>query len=300
MSATDKNALIEKYFGEIDNLPTLPYIVIQLLEKMRNPDPDIEELADLIMTDQVLTTQMISMVNSAFWGLSREITSIRETIIYLGLRQIENLVYSVSLANTFERDAPLLKRVRFWEHSFGCAMFSRIIAKKIGYEDEEVAYLAGLLHDIGEVILALYLSDKFEKIVELVMDQEITFIKAETKVLGINHTDLGEWLVLKWKLSVPLSKVISSHHDVETCTEDPVLTCIVRLADLICIYHQLDFGITESENITTEIVKVWKRLIKLNPALKKINIKEFMNQFDEEVDNVKNIIGNVYTSDVDV
>ena len=77
----EKATLLDETLGQIEDLPTLPHIVVQLLDKMHQPAPQIEELADLIMTDQVLTTQMISLVNSAFWGLNREVTSIRESIV---------------------------------------------------------------------------------------------------------------------------------------------------------------------------------------------------------------------------
>ncbi len=288
-----RQELIERYLGQAEDLPTLPYIVVQILEKMHDKNPQIEKIADLIMTDQVLTAQMFQMVNSAFWGLNRKITSIRETIIYLGLRQVETLVYSVALTNTFEQDAPLLKRVHFWEHSFGCAMISRIISERVGFKQAESAYLAGLLHDIGEVILAVFLSKKFEKVVEYVLENNTSFYLAEDHVMGFNHTDLGPWLVERWKLPATLSNVISDHHHLSEA-EEPLLTTIVRLADLICIYYQLDFGINEGERLTVDIMEAWRKLNSLAPKPIKLQIKPFLDEFEEQIDIVKSTVAEVY------
>ncbi|MCK5147507.1 HDOD domain-containing protein [bacterium] len=294
----ERHALVEDTLGEIENLPTLPHIVVQLLDKMHEKNPKIEELADLIMTDQVLTTQMISLVNSAFWGLNREVTSIRESVVYLGLRQVENLIYSVSLTNTFEQDAPLLKRVRFWEHSFGVALCSRLIAQRLRYPDEEMAYLAGLLHDIGEVILALYLHPVFKKVVEKVVDEKISFCAAEEAILGFNHTDVGSWLVSRWKLPPGLSAVISHHHNIQEATQDPLLVGMVRMADLICLYHKLDFGIAESESVIPEILSTWQYLGGTFPKLQKIKMKPFLQEFNQQIELVKGMVRAVYTVDV--
>lgn len=124
MITCTRQEVLDDYLSKIEDIPTLPYIVIQLFNKIHQPDPKVGELADLIMMDQILTTKMIRLVNSSYWGLNRQITSVKETIVYLGMREISNLVYSVTLTNTFERDAPLMERVRFWEHSFGCALYS--------------------------------------------------------------------------------------------------------------------------------------------------------------------------------
>ena len=293
METVTKQDIIEEYMSRLDDIPTLPYVVLQIFDKIHVADPKINELADLIMMDQVLTTKMIRLVNSAYWGLNRKITSIRETIVYLGLREITNLVYSVTLTNTFERDAPLMKRVRFWEHSFGCALFSRLIASRVGYPDVELAYLAGLLHDIGESIIAVHLYKDFERVVELVLVQKTTFYNAEEKVLCFNHTDFGPWLVEKWLLPEQLLDVIASHHTIEKA-EDQSLVGIVRLADLICLHNKLDFGHPEGEKLNSEIAATWRSLSESYPKLAKENIKSFLKEFQEHVETVRETVKTVY------
>ena len=289
-----KNAKLEEYLSQVTDIPTLPHIVIKLFNKIHDPEPDIEELADLIMSDQVLTTRMIRMVNSAFWGLSREVNSVKEAIVFLGLREITNLIYSVSLANTFERDTPLLKRVRFWEHSLGCALISKEIAKRSHFQDRELAYLAGLIHDIGEVIIAVQFGKDFEKVVEIVLDDHATFYDAEDIVLGINHTDFGAWLVKDWRLPSILSDVVSFHHKPFEAPEHKVLVAIVRLADLICLYHQLDFGYSEGEDIMPEIVDLWHFLGTKSKYLSDIELTQFLAELNENIEDVKSSVDSMY------
>jgi putative nucleotidyltransferase with HDIG domain len=91
-----------------------------------------------------------------------------------------------------------LKRIKFWGHSFGCALLSKKLAQRLSYPDVELAYLAGLLHDIGETIISLHQYEAFEKVVQKVQAEKISFFAAEEEVLGINHTDFGECLINKW------------------------------------------------------------------------------------------------------
>ena len=201
----------------------------------------------------------------------------------------------LSLANTFERDAPLMKRVLFWEHSFGCAICSRLIARRMGYDDEELAYLAGLLHDIGEVILALQFHEEFERVVRLVRDRQMTFYTAEEEVLGINHTDFGPWLVEKWRIPTALSDTIANHHDIEKAESGLDLVLIVRLADLICTYHSLNFGYQEEADPTAEMVAIWHKLVKRYRNLKHADMNAFLEEFDDHIQSVKQMVGQVYT-----
>lgn len=299
MITCTRQEVLDEYLSKIEDIPTLPYIVIQLFNKIHQPNPKVGELADLIMMDQILTTKMIRLVNSSYWGLNRQIASVKETIVYLGMREISNLVYSVTLTNTFERDAPLMERVRFWEHSFGCALYSRLIAQSVGYKDVELAYLAGLLHDIGESIIAIHLYQDFEQVVKLVLDRKMTYREAEDEVLGINHTDLGPWLVERWLLPEKIADVISHHHNINEAEDNKNLVAIVRLADLICLYHKLDFGHPEGEKLNAEIISTWRFLSECYPKLAKIEIKAFLKDFNKHIESVKQTVKAVYAVEDD-
>ncbi|MEW6746942.1 MAG: HDOD domain-containing protein [Planctomycetota bacterium] len=253
-----KTSSLERFLSTLGEgrLHTLPNVVIRLLDKLSEPDPDLNELADLLLSDQVLTARMLRFVNSPVFGLRRRMESVRETIAYLGLGEIQNLVYSVTVTNTFERDAPLLKRVRLWEHRFGCALFSRLVAKAVNYAKNELAYLGGLLHDIGEAIIAIHAYKDFEKVLKYATDQRTTTLVAERAVLGFDHTDIGPWMGKHWQLAAELPDVISHHHDVLRSEKDKALVAIVRVADLACLQHGVHAGPVSGEEVDRELVKL--------------------------------------------
>ncbi len=286
----------EKYAGEIENLPTLPHIVIQIMDKIHAPEPNIDELADLVMSDQVLTTRMLRLVNSVFWGLNRTVDSVKEALIYLGLREISNLIYSVSLTNSFEINTLHIKRVRFWEHSFGCALYSRIIAQKVGHPDTEMAYLAGLLHDLGEAIFAMSFPKAFEELLEKVACDGKTFCEAEVEVLGIDHAAFGAWMLEKWGVPERLCRIVSKHHHIEDLEDEQSLGAVMRLADLICQFQRLDFGYLEGEPINTEIPKMWKKIVSYYPGMAREDMAGLLEEFREQEETVKQIVQSVYSS----
>ena len=293
MDAERKN-LIEKYAEEIENLPTLPHIVIQIMDKIHAPEPNIDELADLVMSDQVLTTRMLRLVNSVFWGLNRTVNSVKEALIYLGLREMSNLIYSVSLTNSFEINTIHIKRVRFWEHSFGCALYSRLIAQKIGHPDAEMAYLAGLLHDLGEAIFAMSFPDAFEEIIQRVACEGKTFCEAEQGILRIDHAAFGAWLLEKWGVPERLCRIVAKHHQIEEVGDDQSLSAVMRLADLICQFQRLDFGYLEGEPINVEIPLMWKKIQSYYPEMAREDMADLLEEFRDQEDAVKETVRSVY------
>lgn len=135
---------------EIENLPTLPAVVRRLRQLMANDRSSMTEIASVISRDQATGTRVIRLVNSAFYGLRSRVTSIQQAIVLMGLNTVKNLVTGVALVRTFADGgtASLFDRERFWMHTFGCAMGARLIAVRLGKEDPEDFFLAGLLPDM--------------------------------------------------------------------------------------------------------------------------------------------------------
>ncbi len=168
----------------------------------------------------------------------------------------------------------------------------------IGFEGKEMAYLGGLLHDVGESIIALRLYYKFEEVVQRVNEKHYTFYQAEDEVLGINHTDFGPWLEEHWMLPEMITHIICNHHSLERTEKDKdIILDVVRLADLICLYHRLDFGFKEGEDLKTGIISVWKRLCEDFPRLREVKIKDFLDQCNNQIDNIKRTVQMVYSMD---
>ena len=294
MSAMQKQHIIESYILKAKPMPTLPEAVVRIIQMSGNPDVEVEDVADAILMDKVLTARMIRLVNSAFWGIRRHITSVREAIVYLGLHQIRSILLTTSLFNTFQSRNPSFRVAAIWEHGLGCAMISRIIAQKVGFMDYEQAYLAGLMHDIGEVVLSQFDIPKFHDVIELVQKDQVPFYEAENRVIGINHTDFSGWFMEQWGFSEELVEVISTHHSLEKATINPQLVSIVVLANLFCMLRGLDYGYTPALQISFKDELAWKKLTELNPKLDNLDLDRFTLDLDGMIGEVKKTVRDVY------
>jgi HD-like signal output (HDOD) protein len=173
-------------------------------------------------------------------------------------------------------------------------MISRDIAKKIGFTDLENAYLAGLMHDIGEVVLSQFDVKIFDDVIKLVQTENIPFYEAESRILGINHTDFSDWFKEQWGFSDELAEVISLHHSLEKAEINPQLVSIVVLANLFCKIRGLDYGYEQAMQISFKDEPAWRRLSDMNPDLNKIDLERFTLDLDGVVDEVKKVVSQVY------
>jgi putative nucleotidyltransferase with HDIG domain len=212
--ADSADRTLRRIFGKnVNDLPTLPHVVSQILEKTRNSDTNLDEVVGLIATDQALVSSFLKLVNSAFYGFSRRITTLKQAVTLLGFRSVRNIVVNAGVVGIFrKRTSNNQYRFRLWEHSVSCAVAARILAQKTGYKAKEEAFTAGLLHDIGKVVIDQYAPKDSEAIMGLV-DSGYSARDAETEVIGADHTKIGSWIAERWHLPKTLCWVIQYHHE---------------------------------------------------------------------------------------
>ncbi len=203
--------MTEKIIG----LPTLPTIVTQLIAVVGDPASSARQIAQLVSTDQALTAKILKVANSAFYGFSREIETVQLAIVVLGIEMVKNIGLSVAVLKRFSQgnEHDLFDRQRFWEHAIGSGVAARMLARKF-YDRRKAdeAFVAGVLHDIGKLILIEYFYDEFVEALTLAADKEIAIVDAEEQVLGVSHADVGGWLAEKWNLPPHLVNAITYHH----------------------------------------------------------------------------------------
>ncbi len=221
----------------IINLPTLPTVVAKMVELIDDPQSSARSLSRIIKTDQVLTTRILRMANSAYYGCPNPISSINLAIVVLGFDTIRNLGLSVAVISRLARaanDEELLDYTRFWEHSAAVAVASRMLARMHGLRAmESEAFVAGLIHDIGKLILSQYQTSDYSKCFQLVAAENISLAAAEERVFGVTHADVGGWLAERWNLPVGLGEAIRLHHIPLTAKARPELTAIVHFANIL-------------------------------------------------------------------
>jgi putative nucleotidyltransferase with HDIG domain len=212
----------------IKNLPTVPGVVAKMSRMVENPETSAAEVGRLITQDQVLSAKVLRMANSAFFGMSRKISSIAQALMILGFDVVKGLVLTSSVFDMIQKSMAGL-----WEHSIGCAAAAGAVATVLGRDDAEEILVAGLLHDLGKVVLALNMPEDMRLIREKVETDGLFFYEAETAVLDFHHGEIGQWLAEHWNLPESLAEPMRLHHSPERAVLFPEGTAIVHIADVI-------------------------------------------------------------------
>ncbi|MBN2412891.1 HDOD domain-containing protein [candidate division KSB1 bacterium] len=288
-----KDKKLLAFLSKIENLPVLPPVAIKILDKTKDPEFSIDDLIDLIMMDQVLTAKMVRVVNSVYFGLGRRIESLREALVYLGSKEIKNVVLTTTLVNNFSNNQNSKLFKSFWEYSFATAVVSKLLAKSLKYKDHERAYLAGLLHDIGEVILIHNFPNEFLKVVKKVESTNMNFEEAENEILGISHTDFGPWLLEQWNYFGEIAHVVSRHHKPETSIYERHLVAIVHIAGLYCQNNNLGFGLNDDFKHELEMNFAWEILKNDISPNETFNISGHIAAIDDNLSGIKEIVNNI-------
>ena len=235
----------EKVCARIDGLKdlgTLPNFCDAVKTCLADPKRTREDLTAVLKRDPVTVLKMLRISNSPLFGLSRKVTTLDEAVPLLGFNEVRTIATSlvpIDLSGA-EGDNDIFDRVRFWKHCIGCAVISRIIAEKIGAEYPEEYFTAGLLHDIGKLVLDQLYPKQFREAVRRVKEQSIFMRKAERSIFGRPHQEYGAYLLKKWNLPEVLIDAVMNHHSPMDSTTDPEMASAVHLADIVT--HMLQIG----------------------------------------------------------
>lgn len=219
----------------IGELPTLPSVIHRINQLLTNPRTSANEVGSAIASDQVIASKVIKLVNSAFYGFPGRINTITHAIVILGFSTVKNVVLTTAILSAFDtrRKLPGFDLMGFWKHSVATGAVAKVLAKQTNFKGQEEAFISGLLHDLGKLILALHLSEEFQALVELADRKHILFYEAEKERLGITHCELGQWLANRWNLPPDLTSVLAFHHTPARAGKYIQLNAIVQLADVL-------------------------------------------------------------------
>jgi putative nucleotidyltransferase with HDIG domain len=237
---------VARLIEEIEDLPTLPDIVQRVSQIADNPDSSAADLAEAISTDGSISAKLLRLANSPAFGFSRQISQVKDAVTLLGFTETKTLVTSVAILGFLADDVDLDFRA-YWNHSFTCATLSRLIAKRLKTGGVETAFVAGLLHDVGKMAVAMTLPGKQAKIAELCAAGDMTEIQAEEAALGLNHAEVGYQLGEHWLLPPDLTAAIRGHHTPEPEAKPTSIARVLYLADILCklppsrLESELDF-----------------------------------------------------------
>jgi HD-like signal output (HDOD) protein len=221
----------------LDDLPVPPAVAIRILEIIEQDRADIKELAQVITYDPSISAKILRLANSAYYGFTRKIASVQQAIVLLGFNTVRSLTLSIAIFETLSSRGHTrgsLDRQQLWLHSVGCASAAQSLGKLGKLSSRDVAFTAGLLHDVGKLVLDTLFPSLYHQVLQKVSDDHVTFYEAERDIFGTDHAEVGGWLGQRWKFPPMIAEPIAAHHTVEETAEEYLeIVVTINTADTI-------------------------------------------------------------------
>lgn len=287
---------------DVNTLPTLPAIAIEAIRLMEGEQSSFESVAELLKNDQVLAARVLHYANTAAIGTRHKIVSIVHAVSVLGFNSIRSIILSASIFDSFSKKlAKNKKLVLFWLHSIGVAVTAKILAERLGFPDPEEAYVAGLLHDIGKLILYLQSAEKFNDLCQQ-LDKQGTYsttgalpLELENELLGLNHLDAGKVAAEHWKFPESLTSSIWLHHQPVFDTiypEQANLGQLIRFADVLCVSNNVgsSYFLTDGPYCHEHFHFALENLL-IHHNISPTDLEEILASVHERLENLGTVLG---------
>lgn len=214
----ERSDIEQRILEAIDRMPAFPRSVERILLLTRDIDCDPRAIVEVLESDPVMAARVLRTINSAFYALSRPISSMDHAVVMLGINTIKNLALAISTMGMMPvRNPSGFDTAAYLRHSLSVAGIARLVAYRLDDADPSEAYIAGLLHDFGKILFATHLPREFSAALDLSEDENLPLYLAEREIIGIDHAYAGALMADKWKLPQELGECIAAHHD-ETIT----------------------------------------------------------------------------------
>jgi putative nucleotidyltransferase with HDIG domain len=228
---------IKKVTRRVPSLPPLPTIVSQMIALIDDREITAAALAELISTDAALTAHLLKLANAPGGGVQREVSTVNAAIEALGMEAVKDMGLRLSVFGAFNGAGPAaagIDPVKFWEHSAACGAAARMLSKTACPGRAGEAFVAGLLHDIGKMVLNHYFGPELAEVLKTAKNEDYDLDKAESEILGVGHARVGAWLSENWNLPQNIRDAVKHHHAPWEAEADPVFAATVTVADLLC------------------------------------------------------------------
>ncbi|MEI7986897.1 MAG: HDOD domain-containing protein [Armatimonadota bacterium] len=271
---------IKDIIRKASDLPSMPEVAFEVIRIADQAESSALKVANTLSRDPSLSARVLRLANSAFYGMSQEVSSVQDSVIVLGMRTTKSL--SLVAASFPWLHIALkgkgLKPELLWNHCISCAHFSKTIAKKIDGVDAELAFCIALLHDMGTVALYLTLEAEFNQLIRAAKESEVPFDQMERELLSFDHAELGAALAESWNLPKIYSQAIRYHHRPSVLEESDTLADILHVADILVrtrgisegldgAFYLRDEGAFERLGFEEELLEEW-----LDETLAKLNV----------------------------
>ncbi|MCX8044540.1 MAG: HDOD domain-containing protein [Desulfobacterota bacterium] len=255
-----KNIILDK----VNAIPTVPHIIRRLIPMLHDENTPLHEVEQIISMDIAISTRLLKVANSAYYGFMKQVTTVRQALSVLGMRQVKSLALGISVLESMKQlsGRQTLDYRDLWLHSIGCAMAATLLCDVCNIPVKDTAFTAAILHDMGKIPLNGLFPDDYAQVIVL-RDQNRSLADAESEIFGIDHGDVAGWLCDLWKFPTLLTDPIRNHHKTLSLADSPsVMTGIVCLADYLSRAADIGCG---GNNHDTAIPYPVCALLHLNP-----------------------------------
>ena len=270
----DPNELIRDHV----KLPSLPTMYVQINEAINTPNTSASDIAKVISKDTSLSARLLKIVNSTFYGFPSKIDTLSRAVTVVGTRQLTTLALGMNIISVFRRiPSDFIHMRSFWEHSLACGICARIIGSYKKILNTERLFVAGLLHDIGRLILYRHVPNQARNALIKAKQDDDLLHNSEHETLGFDHSMIGGLLLKKWKLPVSLENSVKYHHSPQE-SKDPLEPAIIHMADIMT--NAIGRGSSGERFVPTLNPDAWKSL-EMSPNILSSTIKQMERQIEE-------------------
>lgn len=250
---------IIKRLSCIEDLPSIPIVLNEIMQMLDDENLKSKNLAETIERDQMLTTRVLRVANSPYYGFTRKISTVELAIALIGINTIRDIVTGIMVKRIFiDSHRSVIDLDSYWKYSIFCAGATKYFASKLKYRPLGESFVTGLMHDMGVLLLSTYFSQEYKEVlIQLEMDHRYSLVQAEQKILQTNHAEVASWLADKWNLPSKICVALKNHHyhfsnvDVKDVVNEQPLTTAVALSEYFA--KELGFMSWNIENTDSKL-----------------------------------------------
>ena len=279
MALSDHLNTIDRIVEETSTVYSLPLFYERLTETINHPRSSIDDISKIITEDQGLTARLLRLANSPMFGCYARVDSITKAVTIIGTQQLRDLALAASVMGVFKGiPESLLNMTSFWQHCIACGIIARSLAVYRREPNVERLFVAGMLHDVGQVVLAAARPEISHELLVAQQDSGRFYLELERERLGFDHAELGGALLKKWKIPASIGEPVACHHNPGSAEQFGLETALIHLADIIC--QAMEFGQGAESGVPPLDDRAWDRL-GLSPHMLGAVLKQSESQIAE-------------------
>ncbi len=238
--------MLSEDLDRIDSVPMLPAVVGRILSMIEDPNTNAVMIAEVVSKDQSLVAMILRIINSAYYGFIFHITSVNQAVVLLGFRTIRNLTMAATVMSTYGGTSQVnaFDRAEHWKHSVAVALATDLVAKQCRRKLVPDAYLVGLVHDIGRVVMDQHFSTEFDEACKLAATDDASLIEGELQYFGLSHAEIGGHIARRWNFPDSIVTAITGHHGAGTDKTWTEMAALVHIGD--AIVHEIGFALANT------------------------------------------------------